>query len=90
LTESNERKQQRLERILSSYRNTHESFGKREIDFEFSQTITSVSISEASIVGAMQGRRYYVQHCATLAIFKEKVVCVTGRNWATLGEIRRH
>ena len=40
-----------------------------------------------------QGRRYYVQHCATLGDignFQRKVVCVAGRNWVTLGDIRRH
>jgi hypothetical protein len=40
-----------------------------------------------------QGLRYYVQHCATLGDignFQRKVVCVAGRNWATLSDIGRH
>ena len=40
-----------------------------------------------------QGRRYYVQHCATLGDignFQRKVVCVAGRNCATLSDIGRH
>jgi hypothetical protein len=40
-----------------------------------------------------QGRRYYVQHCATLGDIgnvQRKVMCIAGRNWATLSDIRRH
>ena len=40
-----------------------------------------------------QGRRYYVQHCATLGDignYQRKVVRVAGRNCATLRDIGRH